>query len=197
MKIIESNIIPLPRKDIDTDLIIPADFLTTTTKDGLGKHLFDRLRKMEPDFPLNQEKYRNCKILVTRDNFGCGSSREHAAWALKDWGIEIVLAPSFANIFHTNALNNGILPIEINEASIEQMFLDEQKNGSFKVKVDLPNQKVFFENGEQFNFEIEPFKKTCLIEGMDDLDFLINSKPEIAEFEKNHKKNIFFDISKA
>lgn len=188
MRIIESKIIPLPRKDIDTDLIIPADFLTTTTKEGLGKHAFDRLRKMEPDFPMNLPEYTDSKILVTGDNFGCGSSREHAPWALADWGIQVIIAPSFANIFFTNALNNGILCISFPEEIVGKI-LEENS-----IKVDLPEQKVILKNGTKHDFEIDPYKKTCLIEGLNDMDYLLKHAKEIQKFEQEHQKNLFFHL---
>lgn len=187
MKIIESKILPIPRKDIDTDLIIPADFLTTTTKEGLGQHVFDRLRKMEPDFPMNLPEYQDAQILVAGDNFGCGSSREHAPWALADWGIQVIIAPSFANIFHTNALNNGILCITLPEQVVDQIFQTAE------VKVDLPNQTVTFAN-QTHNFEINPYKKTCLIENLSDMDYLLKHLPQIQEFEQQHQKNLFFHL---
>jgi 3-isopropylmalate/(R)-2-methylmalate dehydratase small subunit len=187
MKIIESKILPIPRKDIDTDLIIPADFLTTTTKEGLGQHVFDRLRKMEPDFPMNLPEYQDAQILVAGDNFGCGSSREHASWALADWGIKVIIAPSFASIFHANALNNGILCITLSEETVNKIFEQES------VKVDLPNQTIHFAN-QTHNFKINPYKKTCLIESLSDMDYLLKHKDQIQKFEQQHSKNLFFHL---
>lgn len=128
MKKIVSKFIPLPRKDVDTDMIIPAEFLKTTSRDGLGEHLFARLREAEKDFPTERSIYRNAEILVARDNFGCGSSREHAAWALADRGIRVVIAPSFADIFKKNATSNNILPIELPELAVEWLLTLEERS---------------------------------------------------------------------
>ncbi len=194
MKIIKSKIIPVNRKDIDTDLIIPADFLTTTVKTGLGKHAFDHLRKTDPEFPMNLAKYDGASILLAGDNFGCGSSREHAAWALADAGIKVVIAPSFANIFFTNAMNNNILCVTLPEDTTQEIFKTEVQNGAYEITVDLPEQKIVLEDGKEFGFEINPYKKECLIEGMDDIDYLLKYLPEIQEFEKEHDKKLFFHL---
>jgi len=188
-KIIHSKIVPLPRSDVDTDLIIPAEFLTTTTKKGLGEHLFARLRMMEENFPFNLAKYRDAKVLVVRKNFGCGSSREHAAWALKDWGIEVVIAPSFADIFYNNALKNGILPIMVDEKVVEKIFAI----GDCEVEVRVEEQKTVLPDGESVEFQIDPYRKECLLKNMDDLDYLLKNMSEIEKFDKEHLKNIFFD----
>ena len=188
-EIIKSKIVPLPRADIDTDLIIPADFLTTTDKKGLGEYVFARLRIMEPYFPFNLKKYCGARILVTKKNFGCGSSREHAAWALRDWGIEIVIAPSFADIFFNNAMKNGILPIILDEKIVDEIFVA----GDCEVEVNVAAQKVILPNGEVANFQIDSYRKECLLKGMDDLDYLVSQMNEIENFDKRHSKNIFFD----
>lgn len=180
--IIKSRIIPLPRTDIDTDLIIPADFLTTTSKKGLGEHVFARLRMMEPDFPFNLEKYNGARILVAKKNFGCGSSREHAAWALRDWGIEVVIAPSFSDIFFSNAMKNGILPIILGEKIVDGIF----EFGDCEIEVNLKEQKVIFPNGEIFSFQIDQYRKECLLKNMDDLDYLLSQMSEIEKFDKKH-----------
>lgn len=195
MKQIKSKIIPLPRKDIDTDLIIPAEFLTVTTRVGLGEHVFSRLRKMDADFPFNLEKYKGAEILVTRSNFGCGSSREHAAWALADWGIKVVIAPSFADIFFNNAMKNGILPIVMDEEIVETIFERESALGEYILEVDLPQQRVVFPGDEICEFDIDPYRKECLIEGMDDFDYLLANLPSIREFDAAHKEKIFFDLT--
>lgn len=181
-EIIKSKIIPLPREDIDTDLIIPANFLTTTSKKGLGEHVFARLKIMEPDFPFNLKKYFGAKVLVTRKNFGCGSSREHAAWALRDWGIEVVIAPSFSDIFFSNAMKNGILPIILEEKVVNEIFV----LGDCEVEVNLKNQKVVLKNGEVCDFQIDPYRKECLLNNMDDLDYLVSQMAEINKFDKKH-----------
>lgn len=196
MKIINSKIIPLPRSDIDTDLIIPADFLKITTKEGLGQHVFERLRAADADFPFNLEKYQGGQILVSRKNFGCGSSREHAVWALYDWGIRVVIAPSFSDIFHSNAMKNGLLPVVLDEEIVEKIFADERNNsGKYEVKVDLPKQTIALPDEEIVTFQMDPYRKECLIKGMNDLDYLLSSMKEIQEFDKKHSKNIFFDTS--
>lgn len=188
-EIIKSKIVPLPREDIDTDLIIPADFLTTTDKKGLGEHVFARLRVMEPDFPFNLRRYQGASILVVKKNFGCGSSREHAVWALRDWGIEIVIAPSFADIFFNNAMKNGILPIVLDEKIVNEIFAA----GDCEIEVNVAAQKVILPSGEVFNFQIDPYRKECLLKGMDDLDYLVSRMFEIERFDKKHAENIFFD----
>ena len=169
MNIIKSQILPIKRSDIDTDLIIPADFLTTTVKVGLGKHLFDRLRNIEADFPINLPKYAGSKILVARHNFGCGSSREHAAWALKDWGIEVVIAPSFADIFYSNALKNGILPVVLSEELVEAIFNREAKSADYIIEVDLGKQTITFPDCSENTFAIDPYRKECLMKGIEDI----------------------------
>jgi 3-isopropylmalate/(R)-2-methylmalate dehydratase small subunit len=144
---------------------------------------------MDPDFPFNLEKYRGARILVTRKNFGCGSSREHAAWALRDWGIEIVIAPSFADIFFNNAMKNGILPIILDEKIVDEIFVA----GDCEVEVNVAAQKVILPSGEVANFQIDSYRKECLLKGMDDLDYLVSQMNEIENFDKRHSKNIFFD----
>jgi 3-isopropylmalate/(R)-2-methylmalate dehydratase small subunit len=192
MEIIRSKVLPLPRKDIDTDLIIPADFLSRTTKEGYGEYLFDRLRKMEADFPFNLEKYQDAEVLVVRENFGCGSSREHAAWALADWGIKVVVAPSFGDIFFSNAMKNGILPIVLESELVEKIFAA----GDIEVVVDLPKNTIEIPGVGNYEFAIDPYRKECLIKGIDDMDYLLEHMSDIAEFDREHAKHIFFDINK-
>lgn len=194
MKKIKSQIVPIRKADIDTDLIIPAQFLTVTTKQGLGKNLFARLRESDPNFPLNLSKFQNAEILVGGRNFGCGSSREHAAWALADWGIQVVLAPSFADIFYSNALKNGILPVVLDEKIIDEIFGQEVQNNHYEIEVDLKKQIVFLQDGKSVSFAIDPYHKECLIKGMDDVDYLLSSLEEIKKFDKR-RANIFFDTS--
>lgn len=191
MKIIKSKILPLPRKDIDTDLIIPAEFLSRTTKEGYGENVFDRLRKMEEDFPFNLPEYQDSTVMVVRENFGCGSSREHAAWALADWGIQVIVAPSFGDIFFNNAMKNGILPIVMDEEIVEKALKAQMST------VNLPEQKIEIEGVGEFDFEIDPYRKECLIKGMDDMDYLLEHLDQIKEFDAKRKENLFFDVSKA
>lgn len=191
----KSLIIPLPRKNIDTDLIIPADFLKGTSKEGLGQYLFDRLRKDDPTFPFNLEKYRQASILVTQDNFGCGSSREHAAWALKDWGIAAIIAPSYSDIFYNNALKNFLLPIKL-DAEIVESMLERAAEIDLVLEIDLEKQRVILPGGEFYDFHINPYRKYCLTKNLDDLDYLLEAKDEIAAFEKKRDQNLFFDLNK-
>ncbi|MCB1136362.1 MAG: 3-isopropylmalate dehydratase small subunit [Chlamydiia bacterium] len=184
MDIVVSPVIPLPRSDINTDLIIPAEFLTTTQRTGLGQHLFSGLRKIEDDFPLNQERYQNCSILVARENFGCGSSREHAAWALRDWGIQVVLAPSFADIFYNNAMNNQLLPAKLDAAVIETILSAAAQTHPYSITVSLSTQSVQLPDGSKHYFEIDPYRKECLLKDLDDLDYLLMSLPEIEAFDQ-------------
>ena len=195
LKTITSQIIPIPRRDIDTDLIIPAEFLTGTVKTGLGKHLFDRVKQSDEDFE-RLEDHPGAQILVTRDNFGCGSSREHAAWALHDWGIRAIIAPSFADIFKSNAMKNGILPVMLAEDTVETILAGGMNEKSYGVTVDLPKQLVTLPDGSEHAFEIDPYRKTCLMEGMDDLDYLLAHQKEIAAYDERRVKQLFFDVSK-
>lgn len=196
MKIIESKIIPLPIKDIDTDMIIPAEFLSRTTKEGFGEFVFDRLRKMDADFPFNHPEYQGAEVLVARENFGCGSSREHAAWALNDWGIKVVIAPSFADIFFNNAQKNGILPVIVETETVEMLF-NKTKEMDYRVTVDLENQTVKMPEIGEIQFEIDPYRKECLINGMDDMDYLLSHMDEIKKFDEKHRKNLFFNVDLA
>lgn len=193
---IKSQIIPLPRKDVDTDLIIPADFLKGTGKEGLGKYLFFRLKKQEKDFPFNLKKYAAAQIIVAQENFGCGSSREHAPWALKDWGIKAIIAPSFGDIFYNNSLKNGLLPIVLDKKIVETIFERELASKKFEIKIDVSEQRVILPGNEIYDFEIDAYRKECLIRGMDDLDYLLKNLPTIRKFNKKHDKKLFFDITK-
>lgn len=185
------------RRDVDTDLIIPGEFLTVTDKVGLGQHVFARLRADDPEFSFNLDKYQGAQILVARDNFGCGSSREHAAWALYDWGIRAVIAPSFADIFFNNSMKNGIVPIVLDDEIVETIFEREGSlDSDYVIEVDLPEQRVVLPGGEIHQFEIDPYRKECIVKGMDDLDYLLSNMPEIKAFDQKHREEIFFDISK-
>lgn len=183
-----SRYIRINRKDIDTDIIIPAEFLKTTTKEGLGKNVFYNLRLNDPDFPMEHPDFANAKILVAGSNFGCGSSREHAPWALKDAGIDIIIAPSFADIFKGNAEKNGVLPIILPENVVEKMFTPNDPLE--EIFVDLETQKVVFEE-QEYTFEIADFIKKRFLQGMNDLDYLLHNAPEIRLFEGKRKEKIF------
>ena len=188
LRTIQDSFVPLSMENIDTDQIIPARFLKATTKEGFGKNLFRDWRyenndetKPKPDFILNQPQYKG-KILVAGKNFGSGSSREHAAWAILDYGFRIVVSSFFADIFKNNALNNGVLPVQVSEEFLQIIFA--QPNGS-TLTVDLSEQKITIDAiGESEKFEINHYKKTCLLNGYDDIDFLISIKKDIETFEK-------------
>jgi len=182
MKIIHSQIICVPRNDIDTDIIIPAEYLSTTNKVGLGEGLFKALRA-DKNFVFNNPKYRQAKILVAGNNFGCGSSREHAPWALKDWGIDVVIAPSFADIFKNNSMKNQLLPIALPEKIVRKIF----QMDPCKITVDLPKQIVTLQDKSIHKFEIDPYRKECLIEELDDLDYLFRNLKAIKNYDKKHR----------
>ena len=182
-----STAIPLPINDVDTDQIIPARFLKESNKTSYSDCLFADWRnyngKHKKDFWLNREF--SGKILVTQSNFGCGSSREHAAWAIKDFGISVVIAISFADIFKNNALNNGIIPIILNQSQIDLTIQQVIKNPKFEIKVDLETQTVEIPGICTTFFEINAFKKECILKGLDEIDYLVNLKPDIEKFEKS------------
>ncbi len=180
---------PLPMINIDTDMIIPKQFLKTITRSGLGKSLFFEMRYADdgaelPEFVLNQREYRQAEILVAGDNFGCGSSREHAPWALQDFGIRAVIAPSFADIFFGNCYKNGMLPIVLPQEQIDILMSDAAGDNTRVLTIDLPAQKVIRANGESFSFEINPSSKLQLVEGLDEIGQTLQRKAEIATFEQ-------------
>ena len=180
----------LPIVNIDTDMIIPKQFLKTIKRTGLGKNLFFEMRYDEKgkkinDFILNNEPYSNSKILIAGNNFGCGSSREHAPWALLDFGITCVISSSYADIFYSNCFKNGILPIILDEEKIKE--LSEYSNRKEEISVDLNDQKITYGNSE-INFDIDPFKKRCLLEGLDDIALSLKKSDQMDIFEKNLKK---------
>ncbi len=180
---------PLPMINIDTDMIIPKQFLKTITRSGLGKSLFFEMRYDDngaelPDFVLNKREYRQAQILVAGDNFGCGSSREHAPWALQDFGIRAVIAPSFADIFFGNCFKNGMLPIVLPQEQIDILMQDAQGDNTRVLTIDLPNQKVIRANGESFLFEVNPTSKQQLVEGLDEIGQTMQRGSEISDFER-------------
>lgn len=185
-----STVVPLPIENIDTDQIIPARFLKATTRDGFGDNLFrdwryDSNNQPKSDFVMNNPTYSG-KVLVAGKNFGCGSSREHAAWAIQDYGFDVVISSFFADIFKGNALNNGVLPITVPEEFLEKIFAAVFTDANAKIEVDLEAQKVIIvATGESFEFEINPYKKSCLINGYDDIDFILSHSDQIQDFEKN------------
>jgi 3-isopropylmalate/(R)-2-methylmalate dehydratase small subunit len=185
-KKIKTIVTPLDQVNVDTDQIVPKQFLKLVQKSGFGKYLFfnwryDENENQKQDFILNDKKYHNSKILVTGENFGCGSSREHAVWALQDYGFSVIIAPSFADIFYSNCFKNGILPIKLEEKTVEKL-----KNESGELEVDLENQ-ILKTNSEQISFEIDTHKKKILLEGLDDISQTMQFEDKISEFEKQSK----------
>ena len=183
---------PMPLVNIDTDMIIPKQFLKTIKRTGLGVSLFFEMRydlegNEKPDFVLNQPAWREAQIIVAGDNFGCGSSREHAPWALKDFGIKCVISTSFADIFYNNCFKNGILPIALPQADVDKLMSHARSGANARIVVDLENQQVAAPDGEVFNFEIDPFKKKCLLEGLDDIALTLQKAAHIDKFERNSK----------
>ena len=185
---LSSRVVPLPIENIDTDQIIPARFLKATTREGFGNNLFrdwrfDSYDQPKVDFVMNNPTYSG-KILVAGKNFGCVSSREHAAWAIQDYGFDVVVSSFFADIFKGNALNNGVLPITVSEEFLEKIFDKVFVNPDTELVVDLEAQTLTIaETGDQFTFKINPYKKSCLINGYDDIDFILSHKAEIENFE--------------
>lgn len=180
---------PMPMINCDTDRIIPARFLKTIKKTGLGVNLFNDVRYNEdgsekPDFVLNQGPYRDAKFLVTGENFGCGSSREHAPWALMDFGIRCVIAPSFADIFYNNSSKNGVLLITLPQEEIDKLMDDADKGANARIAVDLETQQITRPDGETISFEIDAFKKHCLLNGLDDIGLTIQKDDEISTYER-------------
>ncbi len=179
---------PMPLINIDTDMIIPKLFLKTIKRSGLGVHLFDEMRynddgSEKPDFVLNQPAYRNAEIIVAGDNFGCGSSREHAPWAIKDFGIKCVISTSFADIFFNNCFKNGILPIVLPQEQVDLLMKDAEKGANARMTVDLEAQEITTSDGEVVKFDVDPFKKQCLLEGLDDIGLTLKKADSIAKYE--------------
>ena len=193
-KILEAVAAPIDRANIDTDAIIPKQFLKTIKRTGLGISLFYDWRYLEdgktpnPDFVLNQERYKNANILVTRQNFGSGSSREHAPWALLDFGIRSILAPSFADIFYNNCFKNGILPVRLPEDQIDRLFREIPGQNGYRITIDLPSQAVILPDGTRWSFDVDPFRKKCLLEGLDDIGLTLVYKDQIAAYEHRRKE---------
>ena len=179
---------PMPLINIDTDMIIPKVFLKTIKRSGLGVNLFDEMRYLDdgsenPDFVLNKPQYREAEILVAGDNFGCGSSREHAPWAIKDFGICCVISTSYADIFFNNCFKNGILPIVLPKAQVDVLMKDAEKGSNARIEVDLEAQTVTTSDGETFAFEVDAFKKHCLLNGLDDIGLTMEKAASIDAYE--------------
>lgn len=180
---------PLPMINVDTDMIIPKQFLKTIKRTGLGANLFDEMRfddegKEIEGFVLNKPQYRDAKILVTGENFGCGSSREHAPWAIKDFGISCVIAPSYADIFYNNCFKNGILPIKLPQEDVDKLMDDANRGANAVITIDLEAQEITGPDGGSISFEIDPFRKHCLLEGLDDIGLTMQKQDHIHGFEE-------------
>lgn len=195
-------VIPMDRPNVDTDAIIPKQFLKSIKRTGFGPNLFDEWRYLDhgepgqdcserpinPDFELNQPRYKGGTILLARENFGCGSSREHAVWALDDFGIRVIIAPSFADIFFSNTSKNGILAITLEEKLIDKLFAQVEATPGYQLKVDLPAQTITLPDGETIDFDIDGFKKHCLLEGLDDIGLTLQHTAEIEAYEAKRKQ---------
>lgn len=191
---------PLDRENVDTDLIIPKQFLKSIKRTGFGPNLFDELRYLDhgepgmdnskrplnPDFVLNQARYQGASILLARHNFGCGSSREHAPWALVQYGFRAIIAPSFADIFFNNSYKNGLLPIILSESDVDRLFQAVYDKEGYELTIDLAAQEVMTPEGERFAFDITPFRKYCLLNGLDDIGLTLQKADEIRAFEQNY-----------
>jgi 3-isopropylmalate/(R)-2-methylmalate dehydratase small subunit len=186
-----SCVIPLPQNNVDTDQIIPASYLKGIDKTGLAEGLFFKWRyrpdgSPDPDFPLNQARYRGCQVLLAGDNFGNGSSREHASWALTGWGIRVVISTSFADIFRNNALKNSLLPLIVDSGMHHKLFQLASGASPAQVTVDLANQQLYLPDGSTASFPLDPFSKLCLLKGIDQLGYLLNQAGHIAAYERQH-----------
>jgi len=193
---------PLDRANVDTDMIIPKQFLKSIKRSGFGPNLFDELRYLDegqpdqdsskrplnPDFVLNKPRYKDCSILLARRNFGCGSSREHAPWALEDFGIRAVIAPSFADIFYNNCFKNGLLPIVLDEASVDQLFSEVEASEGYQLTIDLLGQAVVKADGTRLPFEVDEFRKHCLLNGLDDIGLTLQFADDISVYEQRRRQ---------
>ena len=203
---------PLDRANVDTDLIIPKQFLKSIKRTGFGDNLFDELRYLDegylgqdiakrpknPDFVLNQARYQGATILLTRSNFGCGSSREHAPWALNEYGFRTIIAPSYADIFYNNCFKNGMLPVVLSESEVDELFKDCVANVGFTLTVDLENQKVISPSGKEYHFEVDAFRKHCLLNGLDDIGLTLQNSDDIKAFEEKARADrpwVFKDLT--
>ncbi len=185
-------VMPLDRVNVDTDQMVPKQFLKWLTREGYGRVLFYDWRYLEgekpnPDFVLNRARYQGASILVTRANFGCGSSREHAPWALLDYGFRAILAPSYADIFYNNCFKNGILPVTLPDAEIDELFRRAEKSEGYQLTVDLETQTVTDEAGLKLAFQVDPFRRECLLKGLDDIGLTLRVEDRIAGYEKAHQ----------
>ncbi|WP_404466109.1 3-isopropylmalate dehydratase small subunit [Vreelandella aquamarina] len=198
----EGVVAPLDRANVDTDLIIPKQFLKSIKRTGFGVNLFDELRYLDEgqpgqdcsqrplnnDFVLNQPRYQGAEVLLARRNFGCGSSREHAPWALEDFGFKVVIAPSFADIFYNNAFKNGILLVTLAEEEVDRLFAEVEANEGYQLDVDLEHQRVITPSGEILEFDVDEFRKHCLLNGLDDIGITLQDEDAIRSFEEKHRQ---------
>lgn len=189
--------VPLDRPNVDTDAIIPKQFLKSIKRSGFGPNLFDEWRYLDhgepgmdnskrvinPDFVLNKPRYQGGSVLLARDNFGCGSSREHAPWALEDYGFRAIIAPSFADIFYNNCFKNGILPIKLDAATVDRLFVEVESQEAYQLTIDLENQQIKTPSGDAIPFEVDPFRKYCLMNGLDDIGLTLQHVDEIEAYE--------------
>ena len=199
--ILEGLVVPLDRANVDTDLIIPKQFLKSIKRTGFGPNLFDELRYTDPydeadpaaercenpEFTLNQSRFAGATILLGRENFGCGSSREHAVWALDQFGIRCVIASSFADIFKNNAFKSGLLPVELPESEIDELFERITAGEALQLRVDLQEEKVWVDENRSVNFTVDPFRRSCLLQGLDDIGITLQREDAISQFEAKHK----------
>ena len=205
-------VVPMDRANVDTDLMVPKQFLKSIRRSGFGPNLFDELRYLDegqpdsdnsqrplnPEFPLNFPRYQGASILLARENFGCGSSREHAAWAMEDFGFRSVIATSFADIFRSNALKNGILPIALPAAQVDTLFAEVRAQEGYRLVIDLEACELILPNGDTWPFEVDRFRRDCLLKGLDDIGITLERAEAIHEFERVHKERfpwLFEDIS--
>ena len=193
---------PMDRANVDTDMIIPKQFLKSIKRSGFGPNLFDELRYLDqgepgqdcsnrplnPDFPLNEPRYKGASILLARKNFGCGSSREHAPWALEDYGFNAVIAPSYADIFYNNCFKNGVLPVILSENEVDELFQELASDDGYHLNIDLSAQTVTTDSGKIFRFELDEFRKECLLSGLDEIGLTLTSSDLIKEYEIEREK---------
>ncbi|MCC6977265.1 MAG: 3-isopropylmalate dehydratase small subunit [Candidatus Melainabacteria bacterium] len=184
---VTSKAMPVPMKDVDTDLIIPAQFLTSISKDGYGANVFRRLRDNDPNFPINRKEFDGASILVTDSNFGCGSSREHAVWALTGAGFKVVIAKSFSDIFYNNSAKNALLLVVLEDKVVDEI-LQSAKNADYEVTVDLESQTVVLPDGRSYKFEYDQFRKHCMLNGLDDIEYIRSHTADIQEFRNRQEK---------
>ncbi len=192
-KQLTGGVAPLDRLNVDTDQIVPKQFLKLVQRSGFGEFLFydwrfDSNDKPKAEFVLNDARYKSARILLTRSNFGCGSSREHAVWALSDYGFKVLIAPSYADIFYNNCFKNGILPITVTESIVDGLFRDVLRQGVYVLSIDLDRQTIRKPNGEDISFEIDPFRKKCLLEGLDDIALTLQYEEKISAYEERLKR---------